>query len=495
MRLLLLSNSTNHADSYLGHALDTLLGFLDGASVTFVPYALADHNAYTAKVTQALAPHGVRVSGLHAAADPRVAVEHAEVVLIGGGNTFRLLDTLQRLGLVEPLAAHVRDGLPYMGASAGTAIASPTIRTTNDMPITQPASFEALGLVPFQLNAHFVDADPTSTHGGETREERLAEFLEVNDVPVLGLREGTWLTVEDDTARIGGAAVGATAPGPAVLFARGTAPHEVSGDVSHLMTATAKFDVPTASLTHPGPSGADAAARRPGSRVHVDPTLSGAEFWEPLYRSAPSPSGIEPNVRLTELVSGLAPEPGRACDLGCGHGGDALWLASLHWQVTAVDVSATAVSRLEAAALDQGLADRVRAEQHDLSRSVPTGPFDLVYACYLHSPVALDRTAMLRRAAQQVAPEGHLVLIDHASLAPWSWRFSDDDPVFPLPDETVDALALGDEWHLERCERAEREVRGPDGTTAVVADDLIVLRRTPQGARPAKDDTRRTSSS
>lgn len=243
MRLLLLSNSTNHANGYLEHALETVTGFLDGAAVTFVPYALADHDAYTAKVARALAPGGIRVSGPHTAADPHAAVERADAVFVGGGNTFRLLDTLQRLGLVAPLVARVRAGLPYLGASAGTAIAAPSIRTTNDMPITQPASFEALGLVPFQLNAHYVDADPTSTHSGETREERLAEFLEVNDVPVLGLREGTWLSVEAGAARVGGTAVGRTAPGPAVVLTRGSAPREVSGEVSDLLTATARFDV------------------------------------------------------------------------------------------------------------------------------------------------------------------------------------------------------------------------------------------------------------
>jgi dipeptidase E len=236
MRLLLLSNSTNHAGDYLEHALDAVSGFLDGATVTFVPYALADHDAYTARVTEVLTPRGIRVQGLHTTADPRAVVEQAEAVFVGGGNTFRLLDTLQRLDLLAPLAARVRDGLPYLGASAGTAVASPTIRTTNDMPITQPESFEALGLVPFQLNAHFVDADPASTHAGETREQRLAEFLEVNDVTVLGLREGTWLSVEDGTAHLGGAAVGRTAPGPAVVFGRGATAREVRGDVSGLLT-------------------------------------------------------------------------------------------------------------------------------------------------------------------------------------------------------------------------------------------------------------------
>jgi dipeptidase E len=244
VRLLLLSNSTNHASGYLEHALDTVLAFLDGAALTFVPYALADHDAYTAKVADALAPGGTRVTGLHTAADPLAAVAEAEAVFVGGGNTFRLLDTLQRLGLVAPLAARVRAGLPYMGASAGTNIAGPSIRTTNDMPIAQPASFEALGLVPFQLNPHFLDADPSSTHRGETREQRLAEFLEVNDVPVLGLREGTWLSVEDGLAGIGGAAVSTAAPGPAVVFTRGAPPREVGGDISDLLTVAARFDAP-----------------------------------------------------------------------------------------------------------------------------------------------------------------------------------------------------------------------------------------------------------
>ncbi|MFI6426875.1 dipeptidase PepE [Promicromonospora sp. NPDC050880] len=244
MRLLLLSNSTNHAAGYLEHALDTVLGFLDGATVTFVPYALADHDAYTAKVAAALTPHGVPVTGLHTADDPRDAITRAEAVFVGGGNTFRLLDTIQRLDLVAPLRARAVDGMPYMGASAGTNIAGPSIRTTNDMPIAQPASFEALGLVPFQLNPHFLDADPASTHRGETREQRLAEFLEVNDVPVLGLREGTWLSAQDGTARIGGTAVGADAPGPAVVFARGASPREVGGDVSELLSGTPRFDVP-----------------------------------------------------------------------------------------------------------------------------------------------------------------------------------------------------------------------------------------------------------
>ncbi|RWZ46600.1 dipeptidase PepE [Labedella phragmitis] len=236
MRLLLLSNSTNHASGYLEHAIETVTGFLAGARLTFVPYALANRDAYTAKVAGALEPHGVEVRGIHTAGDPVAAVAEAEAVFVGGGNTFRLLDTLQRLGLLDTLRRRAREGMPYMGASAGTNIAGPTIRTTNDMPIVEPTSFEALGLVPFQLNPHYLDADPDSTHRGETREQRLTEFLEENDVPVLGLREGTWLAVDDDAARIDGTAVSATAPGPAIVFSRAAGRREVSGDLSDLFT-------------------------------------------------------------------------------------------------------------------------------------------------------------------------------------------------------------------------------------------------------------------
>jgi dipeptidase E len=243
VQLLLLSNSTNHGAGYLAHAIDDVLAHLDGRALTFVPYALADHDAYTAKVRDALAPHGVDVHGLHEHVDPLEGIAAAEAVFVGGGNTFRLVSTLQRTGALDALRARVREGLPYMGASAGTNIAAPTIRTTNDMPIVEPASFTALDLVPFQINPHYLDADPTSTHNGETREQRLTEFLEENDVVVLGLREGTWLRVAGDRAEIGGAAVSPSAPGPALVFERGTGPREVAGDVSALLGLTPRFDV------------------------------------------------------------------------------------------------------------------------------------------------------------------------------------------------------------------------------------------------------------
>lgn len=244
MHLLLLSNSTNHSSGYLAHALDETLAHLRGRRLTFVPYALADHAVYTATVRDALAPHGVEVQGLHEHADVLSGIDEAEAVFVGGGNTFRLLATLQRTGALERLRERVRRGMPYIGASAGTNIAAPTIRTTNDMPIVEPPSFEALGLVPFQINPHYLDADPRSTHNGETRAQRLTEFLEENRVDVLGLREGTWLRITEAVATIGGTAVSPTAPGPAVLFRRGQAPQEVAGDVSALLDAQPHYDAP-----------------------------------------------------------------------------------------------------------------------------------------------------------------------------------------------------------------------------------------------------------
>lgn len=215
-----------------------------------------------------------------------------------------------------------------------------------------------------------------------------------------------------------------------------------------------------------------------GPELNLDPTASSPEFWESLYRATPPQTATpRPNVRLTELVHDLALVPGRACDLGCGNGGDALWLASAGWQVTAVDVSATAVERVSAAAAEQGLSNRLRVEQHDLAGSLPEGPFDLVYACYLHSPVDFDRDEAIRRVAERITRGGRLIVIDHASFAPWSWRLSDEEPSFRSPDETRDAVTPSGHWRTERCERAERLATGPNQQTATVADNLIALRR------------------
>ncbi len=232
--LLLLSNSTNHGHQPLEHALDAVAEVLDGRTeLLFVPFALADHDGYTERIAAAAAPLGVRVRGLHTAEDPVAAVRSAEAVFTGGGNTFRLLAELYRRELLQPLRNRVSEGMPYLGASAGTNIAGPTVRTTNDMPIVEPPSLTSLGLVPFQLNPHYVDPDPGSTHMGETREKRLAEFHECNDIPVLGLREGTWLRVRGDWAELAGVSTSGGAAGR--LFRRGLPGEDLSGDVSDLL--------------------------------------------------------------------------------------------------------------------------------------------------------------------------------------------------------------------------------------------------------------------
>ncbi|MEU6740661.1 dipeptidase PepE [Streptosporangium sandarakinum] len=240
MNLLLLSNSTQYGRGYLAHALDKVAAFVpSGGRLVFVPYALADHDGYTAKARGALEPLGVDVRGAHEGGDPVALLATADAVFVGGGNSFRLLSALYRTGLRDALITAVRAGLPYMGASAGTNMAAPTLRTTNDMPIVQPPSFDTLGFVPFQINPHYLDPDPSSTHKGETREERLTEFLEENDVPVLGLREGSWLRVTGGRAALGGER-------PARLFTRGAAPRElpVGADVSGLLGTVPRFDSP-----------------------------------------------------------------------------------------------------------------------------------------------------------------------------------------------------------------------------------------------------------
>ena len=220
MRLLLLSNSTEHGQGYLDYAMPAIRELIGPArSLAFVPFALHDHDAYTAKVQARFAREGVAVTALGADAREGARVDGAEAVFVGGGNTFRLLDTLQRTGLLAALRRKARAGAPYLGASAGTNVAAPTIKTTNDMPIVQPASFGALGLVPFQINPHYLDADPASRHMGETREDRLREFLEENDAVVVGLREGAWLRVEGKQLRLGGSR-------GARLFRRGRDPEE-----------------------------------------------------------------------------------------------------------------------------------------------------------------------------------------------------------------------------------------------------------------------------
>jgi dipeptidase E len=196
MRLLLISSSNVHGFGYLDHPEAAMRAFLGaGRRVAFVPFAAHDHDVYTAKVRERLARMDLEV----------VSTDHldrADAIFVGGGNTFRLLKTLYERDLLAPIRDRVRAGLPYLGVSAGTVIAAPTMMTTNDMPIVEPPSFNALALIPFQINAHYLDPDPRSTHKGETREERIREFLDENETPVVGLREGSILRVENGTTML-----------------------------------------------------------------------------------------------------------------------------------------------------------------------------------------------------------------------------------------------------------------------------------------------------
>jgi dipeptidase E len=205
--LLLLSNSRGPDGRFLAHARDALAAQLAGVrEALFVPFAgvTIDWDAYTARVAPVLAELGVAVRGVHAESDPRAAVAQAEAIVVGGGNTFRLLERLQATELLEPMRRHVHAGCPYVGWSAGAVLAGPTIATTNDMPIVAPAGLGALGAVGFQINAHFTDAHPEGFRG-ETRRERLAEYLVLNPASrVIGLPEGSWLEVQGPAIRLAG---------------------------------------------------------------------------------------------------------------------------------------------------------------------------------------------------------------------------------------------------------------------------------------------------
>jgi len=235
IELLLLSNSMNYGRPMFAHAASAFVEVAAGARVTFIPFALADWNVYADRAIHDLGRLGIEAISAHRAPAPGRAILDAEVVMMGGGNTFRLLDTLYHLGVVEGLSERVREGATrYVGASAGTNVACPTIRTTNDMPICLPPRFEALSLVPFQMNLHYVDADPASTYMGESRQERIEEFLEENACSVLAMYEGSWLRVSGHEAAV---------TGPARLFTGDRVEAFADGaDVSELLKGTPQFD-------------------------------------------------------------------------------------------------------------------------------------------------------------------------------------------------------------------------------------------------------------
>lgn len=198
--ILLASTSSLHGQSFLEYLLPELKVLYDGCSeIIFIPYARAggiSHDEYTEKAREAFREIGISIKGLHEFSDIKQALGNAQGIFTGGGNTFLLVKELYNNNVLQPLKEIVRGGTPYLGTSAGTNIAGLSMRTTNDMPIVYPSSFNTLGLVPFNINPHYLDPDPNSSHQGETRETRIKEFHQFNPQPVVGLREGSWLEVK-----------------------------------------------------------------------------------------------------------------------------------------------------------------------------------------------------------------------------------------------------------------------------------------------------------
>ncbi len=223
MNLLLISNSTNAGEPYLKYPIAEIQKTLEGVSeIVFIPYAAVtfSYDEYERKVQERFNEIGIKVSSVHRAINKRNFVRHAQAIMIGGGNTFALLKKMQEEDLLDVIFRRVKAGTPYVGWSAGSNVTCPTICTTNDMPIVQPASFRAIGLVPFQINPHYLDANPEG-HAGETREQRINEYLEANRSRyVVGLREGCMLRLKDDKIELIGSR-------PMRIFKKGIETYEV----------------------------------------------------------------------------------------------------------------------------------------------------------------------------------------------------------------------------------------------------------------------------
>lgn len=200
MKLLLISNSTNAGEAYLQYPIAQIASFLQGVKeIAFVPYAAVtfSYAEYEAKVQARFDEMGIKVRSVHRAKDPRKMILQAEAICVGGGNTFALTKKMQEQGLIQAIRRKISAGTPYVGWSAGSNVTCPTICTTNDMPIVQPESFKAIGAVKFQINPHYLDANPEG-HAGETREQRILEYIKANPRRwVVGLREGCMLKLED----------------------------------------------------------------------------------------------------------------------------------------------------------------------------------------------------------------------------------------------------------------------------------------------------------
>jgi dipeptidase E len=207
-KLIIASTSTLHGGSYLDYILPVLENhFKDCKTILFIPYARPggiSHDEYTQKVAETFAKINKKVVGLHEFENAAKAVEQAEGIFTGGGNTFLLVTQLYENNVMDVLRNAIENGTPYLGSSAGSNITGVSMQTTNDMPIIYPPSFKTLGVIPFNLNPHYLDPDLQSKHMGETRETRIKEFHAFNKIPVLGLREGSWLEVNGETITLKG---------------------------------------------------------------------------------------------------------------------------------------------------------------------------------------------------------------------------------------------------------------------------------------------------
>ncbi|MDO4229600.1 MAG: dipeptidase PepE [Capnocytophaga sp.] len=223
-KILLASTSTIYGSTYLSYLNDELIRFFEGIDeIVFIPYARPSgisHEEYTEIAKKGFASISKKIIGLHTFENPSQALKQAKAIFTGGGNTFLLVTQLYKLNLMDTLREVIEGGTPYMGTSAGSNIAGQTMQTTNDMPIIYPPSFTTLGVVPFNLNPHYLDPDPNSKHKGETRETRIKEFHKLNDIPVVGLREGSWICVENGKTTLKGSL-------SARLFIKDNEPKEV----------------------------------------------------------------------------------------------------------------------------------------------------------------------------------------------------------------------------------------------------------------------------
>lgn len=233
MKLLLISNSTNAGEEYLRYPLAEIGRFLQGVrEIAFVPYAAVtfSYAEYEKKVQARFSELGIRVRSVHREKDPAAFIRKAEAVCVGGGNTFALAGKMQQQGLMQAILRKIKAGTPYVGWSAGSNVCCPTICTTNDMPIVEPDSFRAIGAVKFQINPHYLDANPEG-HAGETREQRILEYITANPRRyVVGLREGCMLHYENGKLELIGSR-------PMRIFKKGIAPYEVKAgdDLSFLL--------------------------------------------------------------------------------------------------------------------------------------------------------------------------------------------------------------------------------------------------------------------